>query len=287
MLKSKDLQLVTVSENTSTGRALLGEWGLSVLVKAAGHHILMDTGASSSVCQNIDSLGVDLDRVEAIVLSHGHSDHTGGLRPLLLKMQEKEMKIIAHPAVWGRKYGKNRKTGVHRYAGMPYNREDLESLGARFSLTSEPTWITDDVVTSGEEPMVTDFEGVADNLLLREDSRYVPDPMADDQSIFVKTEVGLVIVLGCAHRGIINIIRHAQKLTGEDRVYMVIGGTHLGPASEQQATRTIAALKEIGFQWLGVSHCTGLKVAARLDQEFGDRFFYNNVGTTIDFPFVL
>jgi len=290
MLKAEELRLLTVSENTSTGRGVLGEWGISVLIEAGDRHVLMDTGASSALSQNIDALGVDVERIEAVVLSHGHSDHTGGLRSLLLKLRGKQMPIIAHPAVWGRKYSRARKGGDaahggYRYAGMPFSREDLESLGAVFRLTAEPTWITEDVVAGGEEPMVTDFERVASGLYLKENDSYVQDPMADDQSIYIKTELGLVIVLGCAHRGIINIIRHGQKLTGLNEVYMVIGGTHLGPASEGQLARTVAALKEIGVRWLGVSHCTGLNVAARLVHEFGDRFFFNNAGTVVGFPF--
>ena len=285
MLRKEDLQIVTVSENTSTGRGLLGEWGLSVFIKTPDLHILLDAGASGAISQNLDSLGIDPVRIGTLVLSHGHSDHTGGLHTLLLKRQKRELNIVAHPAVWAPKYSKDRSTGNLRYAGLPFNREELESLGARFSLTAEPTWITADIVTSGLEPMETEFEAVAESLYVREGGEFVQDPMEDDQSLFLKTELGLVIILGCAHRGVVNVIRHARKLTGVERVYMVLGGTHLGPASEQQVLSTISALREIGIRRLGVSHCTGLKVASRLAREFGEKFFFNNVGTTIELPF--
>jgi 7,8-dihydropterin-6-yl-methyl-4-(beta-D-ribofuranosyl)aminobenzene 5'-phosphate synthase len=108
--------------------------------------------------------------------------------------------------------------------------------------------------------------------------------MADDQSLYLRTELGLVVLLGCAHRGAVNIIRHARELTGTARVYLVAGGTHLGPAPERQITATIAELKELDVRWLGLSHCTGLKVAARLDAQLGGRFFFNNAGSVITLP---
>jgi 7,8-dihydropterin-6-yl-methyl-4-(beta-D-ribofuranosyl)aminobenzene 5'-phosphate synthase len=285
MLKSDQLRITTVSENTSGSPALLGQWGLCVLVEAEDHRFLIDTGASSSVSQNVDVLGINLDLVDAIVLSHGHYDHTGGLRAILAKIKKKPVRIVAHPEVWGLKYGRNRKTGKYSYVGMPFRPEELERLGAQFELTSEPTWLTEDIVGSGEEPMTTSYEGVANNLFVKNKTGYEPDTLIDDQSLYIRTDLGLIIVLGCAHRGIINIIRYAQQLMKMDQVYMVLGGTHLGPASEEQVTSTIEALKDIDLRWLGVSHCTGQKVAAKVNQAFGDRFFYNNTGTIVSFPF--
>ncbi|MBN1630498.1 MAG: MBL fold metallo-hydrolase, partial [Thermoleophilia bacterium] len=171
------------------------------------------------------------------------------------------------------------------YAGVPYAREALESAGARFELTARPTWLTPDIAVSGEEPMTTDFETVADSLCLKTEQGFVPDAVVDDQSLYIRTDLGLVVVLGCAHRGMINIIRYGQQLAESSKVTMVLGGTHLGPASEAQVERTVEALREIDVQWVGVSHCTGLTVASRLAGEFSGRFFFNNTGRSITFPF--
>ena len=103
-------------------------------------------------------------------------------------------------------------------------------------------------------------------------------------ALIIDADFGLVVILGCAHRGIINTIRHAQKLTGKEPVYAVIGGTHLFGASEERLEKTIADLKEMGIQRLGVSHCTGFAASARLAQEFGDIFFLNNAGTQVTLP---
>ena len=110
------------------------------------------------------------------------------------------------------------------------------------------------------------------------------DFLADDLALIINTEFGLVVILGCAHRGIINTLRHAQNLTGQKLVYTVIGGTHLFRASEERLAKTIAELKEMGIQRLGVSHCTGFHASARLAQEFKDAFFLNNTGTRLTLP---
>jgi 7,8-dihydropterin-6-yl-methyl-4-(beta-D-ribofuranosyl)aminobenzene 5'-phosphate synthase len=284
MLEARRLRLTTIAENTSTGKGLVGEWGLSILVEDGEHRFLLDTGAGATTLANADTLGIDLKGIDAIVLSHGHSDHTGGLLPILSRLKS-DVRVVAHPAVFGPKYGKNKKTNKYSYAGVPYAREALESAGARFELTARPTWLTPDLAVSGEEPMTTDFETVADGLCLKAEEGFVPDPVADDQSLYLRTDLGLVVVLGCAHRGIINILRYGLQLTKSAKVHMVVGGTHLGPAAEPQVERTIAALREMDVQWVGVSHCTGLAVASRLDREFPGRFFFNNTGRSITFPF--
>ena len=103
--------------------------------------------------------------------------------------------------------------------------------------------------------------------------------------MYIRTELGLVIVAGCAHRGIVNIILHAKSLLETEKVHMVIGGTHLGPASEHQLSRNIDSLKELDVDWLGVSHCTGLRVSARLQAEFDHKFFNNSAGSDLRFPY--
>ena len=285
MLKAENLHIKTITENTVAGLGLLGEWGLSVLIEAGERTYLVDTGTTRAVTNNMDTMHVDPQAVDAVVLSHGHFDHTGGLRAVLGRMNRKNVRIVAHPDIWDSKYSRNKKTGDYRYVGRPFRREELEGLGARFELTAEPTWLTEDVAVSGTEPMTSDFERVAENLCVKNGAFFEPDHLADDQSVYLRTDLGLVIVLGCAHRGMVNIIGHARELMETKEVYMVIGGTHLGPVSEKQLTLTIDALREMGVQRLGVSHCTGMKAAAKLNQEFGDQFFYNNAGTTIRFPF--
>lgn len=277
-----NLHITTLTDNIAGGGNIFAEWGLSILIETDETTILLDTGKTFTATHNADALGIDLSKIDRIVLSHGHYDHTGGLRQVLERMRKK-VEIIAHPDIWGAKYGR-RQGEEDRYIGIPFNQQGLESLGASFNLTTKPTKITKNIMTTGEIPMVTEFEEIDSILFIKEDSGWQPDKVRDDQAVIINTEHGLVIVLGCAHRGIINTIYHAQQLTGVKTVHTVLGGAHLVSASEERLWLTIAALKELSVQKLGLSHCTGLPAISVLAQEFGDSFFFNIAGASLSLP---
>ncbi|MBA7705030.1 hypothetical protein ES703_113854 [subsurface metagenome] len=137
-------------------------------------------------------------------------------------------------------------------------------------------------MTSGEVPMVTDYETIDSALFVKGDDGWQPDKLLDDLSLIINTDKGLVVILGCAHRGMINILNHARQLTNGKPIHTVLGGAHLISASRERIRLTIAALKELGVQKLGLCHCTSLPAISLLAHEFGDKFFFNNAGTTID-----
>jgi 7,8-dihydropterin-6-yl-methyl-4-(beta-D-ribofuranosyl)aminobenzene 5'-phosphate synthase len=304
MLDQKKLRLVTLSENTAKWLWVLGEWGWSMLIEADGFNLLFDTGLRVSATYNAAAMGVDLAKVDRVALSHGHVDHTGGLRDVLELMQRtvghsnflepnpREIEIIAHPEVWGPKYIKHGDP-AYSYRGIPFVKAELEERqGARFVESREPVWLTDDIVWSGEVPMLNDYETIAPICFLKVgegkysdgDATFVPDPLNDDAALYLKTELGLIVILGCAHRGMMNTIHHAQQLTGMEKVHMVVGGTHLVSASDYQMESTIADLKRLGVEKVGVSHCTGLASAAKVAAALGDKvFFHNNAGHVIQF----
>jgi 7,8-dihydropterin-6-yl-methyl-4-(beta-D-ribofuranosyl)aminobenzene 5'-phosphate synthase len=271
------VQITTLSENTAGTVGVLAEWGLSILIETGGCTVLLDTGAGVSAAHNAVTLGVDLSRIDRIVFSHGHFDHTGGL-PHLLRMMRRGVEVIAHPDMWAAKYAGDPERQM-RYIGVPFAREAAETLGASFLLEKDPVWISDDVVASGEIPMITNYETIDPVFYVKERGEVKPDSLLDDQAVFVRSERGLIVIAGCAHRGIVNTIKHGRSLTGMAAVYAVIGGTHLISASRQRLEATIRELSGFGIQRLGVSHCTGLPVSATLARMFGDAFFFNNAGT--------
>jgi 7,8-dihydropterin-6-yl-methyl-4-(beta-D-ribofuranosyl)aminobenzene 5'-phosphate synthase len=273
------IRITTLSENTAAIGEFLGEWGLSILVETENQRVLLDTGKSMSTTYNADTLGIDLSGINTIVLSHGHYDHTGGLSNVLRRMR-KRVEVIAHPDVWQLKYSL-RKGIPDRYIGIPFQKTELESLGARFNLSSESLEINDTILTTGEVPMITDYEKIDEGLYVKEGDILRPDELLDDRALIVKSPKGLIIIAGCAHRGIINTLYHARNITGIEKIHAVIGGSHLMNTSEERIWQTIAAFREMEVEKLGLCHCTDLPAAAILAQEFGDIFFFNKAGTSI------
>jgi 7,8-dihydropterin-6-yl-methyl-4-(beta-D-ribofuranosyl)aminobenzene 5'-phosphate synthase len=274
------IRITTLSENTAGRTNLLAEWGLSILIEADGYKILLDTGQSLSAAYNAITLGIDLSQIDKVVFSHGHSDHTGGLLHIL-KIVKGKVEVIAHPDIWALKYVR-RSGQVEDYIGVPFPREAAQTLGASFNLTKEPVWISENIITSGEIPMITEYEKIDPILYVKEKGELKPDPLWDDQALFIESDKGLIIITGCAHRGIINTIRYARELTGVQPVYAVIGGTHLIRSSPQRMDLTIAELSSFGIKKLGLCHCTGLPASAILARTFGEAFFFNNAGTRIN-----
>jgi 7,8-dihydropterin-6-yl-methyl-4-(beta-D-ribofuranosyl)aminobenzene 5'-phosphate synthase len=189
------LSIITLNENKAPVKGnLIAEWGLSFLLKKEKATILFDTGRNISVCYNAQLLGIDLNKIDKIVLSHSHPDHTGGLRQILKRMnKERKVEIIAHPDIWKTRYNRY-DNKPDKYMGMPFQQKELEKLGAFFRLTNKSIKITDGMVTGGEVPLITDYEKVNSKntkRLILEDGNYKKDEILDDQAIFFKNKTGI------------------------------------------------------------------------------------------------
>jgi 7,8-dihydropterin-6-yl-methyl-4-(beta-D-ribofuranosyl)aminobenzene 5'-phosphate synthase len=279
------VSLTTLCDNLAGSMGYVAEWGLSILVHYGEETILLDTGGTDSIVRNAVQNGINLNQITRIVLSHGHMDHTGGLRPLLQATDAKKRQIILHPEAWASKYAsRSEQVGKDmHFIGIPYAKEELENLGGAFTMSREPVWINDKIVVTGQVPMETAFESIEKNLFVKTGEDYILDPILDDQALVIKTSKGLVVVLGCAHHGMINTLLYAQKITGEDRIHAVVGGTHLFRASPERIRQTIAKLEEFKVAHIGVSHCTGMPASMALMHHFKDRFFFNHVGKVMEF----
>ncbi len=259
---------------------LIGEHGLSILISTPGGDILFDTGQGNALLRNAVRMGVDWKRVASIVLSHGHYDHTGGLTGVLAETGIRS--VFAHPSAFVPKYSK--KTGELRSIGMPANRETLESAGMQLRTCTAPMEVAPGVLATGPIPRVTGFEQVPAHFLTAsgEKADLVPDALEDDQALILGHGNAPVVVLGCAHSGIVNTLLHAAKLAGTNCFSLVIGGTHLIDADEMRLQRTLEALRHFEIMKIFPCHCTGLRGQFALWEKFGAAFHPNHTGDRIE-----
>jgi len=256
----------------------IAEHGWAVFIETNQSNYLFDTGQGKAIINNARYFKKDLLTIKGIIISHHHVDHTGGLLSVLEEIGR--AKVYSHPDLFKNSYSIS--GGNERLIGIPFRREILESRGAEFIFNTDFKEIVPDLMLSGEIPRETPFEKGDKNQVLKTKEGYIKDPILDDQTLFISTKKGLIIILGCSHAGMINIINYAIEKTGQEHINTIIGGTHLGPATEETREKSIQALKKFDIEKIGVSHCTGLETSTRLLQEFGDRFFFCNVGTVIE-----
>lgn len=267
-LKMPEIAKVTISvlaENTARGPGILGEHGLSWWIDTGDHRMLFDTGQGMIFQHNAEKLGIDLSEAESIVFSHGHNDHVGGVQRALDAIPG--VPVYAHPRAFERKFIR-RPDGP---ACISIDAFEDRSVFAGHQTTvvefESPTEVIPDIWATGTVPRMTDFEDVGGPFFLDEELAR-PDPISDDISLFWRSSNGIVILLGCAHAGVVNIGEYVLGLTGEKTIHAVLGGMHLLEANQTRIEATIAAFRRWKVQKLGAVHCTGDGPRAALMQAF-------------------
>lgn len=254
---------IHVLVDNHASRDYSAEWGLSFFIESS-KNLLFDFGSSDLYLKNAKKLGLDISTVDTIILSHGHWDHGNGLEYLSNK------RLICHPEAFSRRYSKNGE-----FIGIPF---DIKEAKEKYELvlTREPYMIDENTIFLGQIPRLVDFEA-KNSTSFKEDGSM--DFIMDDSAIVYKTEKGLVIISGCAHSGICNIIEYAKQVSGVNNIYAVLGGFHLKENNEL-TKRTIDYLRKLNIERISASHCTGFDTLVQFANVFNSKPFTS--GTTIE-----
>lgn len=268
------------------GPQLRAEHGVSMLVTTYSNgnkdSFLFDTGVTlDGVLHNMDVMEVKGNELHAVVLSHGHTDHTRGLMGFIKRYGRPRVPIVLHPDAYLKR--KNIQPDGHESEHIPPSKKDLEAEDVQIIEERGPTMlIADHALVTGQIPRTTTFEMGSPRQVALIDGKWQPDPwIHDDQAIVINVkEKGLVVLTGCGHAGVINTLKCARELTGVSQVHAVIGGFHLtGPIFEPIIEPTIQALKEFNPGVIVPEHCTGWKATHLIAREFPEAFVPNSVGT--------
>lgn len=284
----KKLKVTTLADNLTFHPSLLGQWGLSILLQIESidgreHTILIDTGAEKeALLFNIDRLKVSLRRLEAIVLSHGHADHTAATVELARRSRRK-VQVIAHPYVFKRRYVVTRK-GKKVFGRVPKGEreKDIERAGAQLIFTKEPYQIIPGVITTGEIPRQTSFERIPGRRFICVGRQPQRDHILDDQAVIVNVRgQGAWVFSGCAHSGTINTLRRVRSIAPSLSIYAIVGGMHLVSRNESGIKPVVNALRSYAPKLVSPCHCTGFRATGMIWQAFQRQFVLNFSGRTI------
>lgn len=272
-------RLTILMENSTHTPGLQAEHGWSVWIEWGERAYLFDTGQTGAWRQNAERLSIDLERLAAVVLSHGHYDHTGGLPALAMLPQD--VPIYVHPDAFSPKYSVANKAAP-RHIGMPEaSRRWLAEQGHRVQRVSAPLELAPGLWLSGAIPRLNSFEDVGGPFYLDAEGT-TPDPLMDDMALGLMTDEGLVVLLGCAHAGVVNTLQHFQSVLGHPPIHTVLGGMHLLQAGADRLAATMEAFEQLQVKRLGVAHCTGFAAAAALSHRFPGCCFVPHAGVRLE-----
>ncbi|MCD6106960.1 MAG: MBL fold metallo-hydrolase [Caldisericaceae bacterium] len=268
------MKITIIVDNYTTKRNFIAEHGFAALIETGQQKILFDTGQGHALLHNLKIKNIDPKNIETIVLSHGHDDHTGGIKPFSKKNNQFE--IFAHPAVLYPKYKITKE--LKKNIGLKTN---LSEFNTKFY--AGPVEISPKVIYSGEVPKINKWE-LEETIYYREiNGKLEKDPFQDDVSLYIIADKGLVVLTGCAHSGIINIINYGMEITGINKLHGIIGGMHLKNASNKRIKKTVQLIAGMNPKFVTISHCTGILPGMEFVKKIGKRAIFTEVSSEFNF----
>lgn len=278
------MRITTLIENTlGENTTLTKEHGLSIFIETSEGNILFDTGQSGNFISNAEKLNIDLNKIDYMVLSHAHYDHAGGIKPLLGFIHSKPKLFVSkHFFSHSERYHiVHSEESSSKYIGIDFNEDYILKKGISINYICEDLFpLTSKISIATNFCRACPFEPINEAMKVNFTNTLCTDTFKDEIAITIDTSEGILVLVGCSHPGIVNIIDTINK-RGCKPIYGVIGGTHLIEADECRIDKTIEYFKDMNIKLIGVSHCTGKKAAYRFKQET-DNFFINYTGKTIE-----
>jgi len=275
---------VTILVDNQAGERLVAEHGLSLWIETEDKRILFDTGQGGALENNARVLGADLGQTDILVLSHGHYDHTGGIAQVAKVAGQVE--VYCHPGAVLPRY--SIRDGTPKPIQMP--RESMRALdnmpAQRLHWVTQPVLLSERIGITGPIPRETSYEDTGGPFYLDPEGKR-PDPIDDDVALWIRTNEGLVVCVGCCHAGLVNTLNHVRRLTNGSRIRAVIGGFHLLNASDQRLEQTMSRLQSISPDTVVPCHCTGEGAFAALKEAVGERLFRGCSGMTFQSDFLV
>ncbi|MGO5358210.1 MBL fold metallo-hydrolase [Anaerofustis sp. LCP19S3_F7] len=271
------MKITVLNENMVYRKNIIAEHGLSVLIEHDNKKILMDVGQSDVFLKNAQALNIDLNDLDAVIISHGHYDHGGGIKYLKNLSNIPSIYITKNALI--PKYSINKKTNKYYFNGI--NESDLNLFNDKLYFTDEKEEIFNNFYLISNIPYVNSFENKPSKFYLKKNDKMIMDTMRDEQVFVISTKNGLCVFMGCAHMGVVNAIEYIKKLFKGEKIYSLFAGMHLINADSLRVNKTIEYIKNNNIQYIMPCHCSGYRVVSKIADECEKNFIEVQCGKII------
>jgi len=261
-------------------RGILAEHGMSIFIEHENNNILFDTGQSDVYLQNAEVMGIDLNKTDYIVLSHGHYDHCGGL--IHFPKINDFPKIYAHEKAFANRYALNIDANSYREIGIPWVLNDYKLIEKNIVFNEKNLNIAPGITLCPEIPSSEAFEEVPKGFYIKDENKMTLDMMRDEQMLIIERDKGLAVFLGCSHPGIINCLKHALKLYPGKKIDTLVAGMHLENISSLRLQMTIQHMIDLDIRKVIPLHCTGIYAICEMKRFLGERCLSICTGDSVE-----